>query len=98
MAPGAPKKLEELVERALVQFFVDNVDIIIDEALEWLRKEFKAYISKRTVSNILSNNNLSFKRLKFVAAQRSPTVTAASQLHKAISMVMAHTRTDVLVF
>jgi hypothetical protein len=25
-------------------------------------------------------------------------VTAASQLHKAISMVMAHTRTDVLVF
>jgi hypothetical protein len=26
------------------------------------------------------------------------SVTAASQLHKAISMVMAHTRTDVLVF
>jgi hypothetical protein len=32
-------------------------------------------------------------------ASREPIfVTAASQLHKAISMVMAHTRTDVLVF
>jgi hypothetical protein len=34
-APGAPKKLEELVEQALVQLFVDNVDITIDVALEW---------------------------------------------------------------
>jgi hypothetical protein len=59
-----------------VQLFVDNVDITIDEALEWLKKEFKAYILKRTVSNILNNNNLSFKRLKFVAAQRSPTLRA----------------------
>jgi hypothetical protein len=32
-APRPPKKLEELVERALVQLFLDNVDIIIDEAL-----------------------------------------------------------------
>lgn len=32
-APGPPKKLEELVERALVQLFLDNVDITIDEAL-----------------------------------------------------------------
>jgi hypothetical protein len=32
-APGPPKKLEELVERALVQLFLDNVDIIINEAL-----------------------------------------------------------------
>jgi hypothetical protein len=32
-APGPPKKLKELIERALVQLFVDNVDITIDEAL-----------------------------------------------------------------
>jgi hypothetical protein len=32
-ASGPPKKLEELIKRALVQLFLDNVDIIIDEAL-----------------------------------------------------------------
>jgi hypothetical protein len=67
-APGPSKKLEELVEQALVQLFLDNVDIIIDEALQWLRNKFEAYILKRTISNILSNNNLLYKRLKFVVA------------------------------
>jgi hypothetical protein len=33
-----------------------------------------------------------------VSSSKKIFVTAASQLHKAISMVMAYTRTDVLVF
>jgi hypothetical protein len=32
-APVPPIKLEELIERALMQLFLDNIDIIMDEAL-----------------------------------------------------------------
>lgn len=44
----------------------------MEEALDWLKEEFACELSKLTLSRVLSNNYVSHKRLKFVAAQRDP--------------------------
>jgi hypothetical protein len=33
---GRPKSLDEYLEQAIVQIFLENVDITIEEALDWL--------------------------------------------------------------
>jgi len=71
-AGGRPRKIEDRLEEALVQLFLDHVDITIDEALEWLIEEFKVSVSKITISRVLSLYQVTHKRLKFVAAQRNP--------------------------
>jgi hypothetical protein len=48
------------------------MDMTIDEALEWLKEEFKVSVNKTTISRIFSLYQVTHKRLKFVAAQRNP--------------------------
>jgi hypothetical protein len=48
----------------------------MDEVLEWLEEEFKRTISRMTLLRLLKRNNVTYKRLKFVAAQRNPTLRA----------------------
>jgi hypothetical protein len=38
---GRPMSLDDILEQALVQIFLDHVDIMIEEALDWLEEEFK---------------------------------------------------------
>ena len=71
-AGGRPRKIEDRLEEALVQLFLDHVDMTIDEALEWLNEEFEVSVSKITISRVLSLYQVTHKRLKFVAAQRNP--------------------------
>jgi hypothetical protein len=73
---GRPRKIQDLLEQAVVQLFVDHVDLTIEEALEWLKEEFTIELSKATISTILRNHNVTHKRLKFVAAQRNPELRA----------------------
>jgi hypothetical protein len=56
----------------VVQLFLEHVDITLVEALDWLKEEFVITLSQATLSKILTDNNLSHKSLKFVAAQRDP--------------------------
>jgi hypothetical protein len=44
------------------------VDITPVKALDWLKEEFVITLSQATLSKILTDNNLSYKSLKFVAA------------------------------
>jgi len=37
---GRPKSLDEYLEQAIVQIFLENVDITMEEALNWLQEEF----------------------------------------------------------
>jgi transposase len=62
------------MEQALVEIFLQNVNITMDEALDWLEEEFKRKISRMTLSTLLRRNRVSYKRLKFVAAQRNSTL------------------------
>lgn len=73
---GRQKSLDDFMEQALVEIFLQNVDITMNEALEWVEEEFKRNISRMTLSRLLRRNNVSYKRLKFVAAQRNPTLRA----------------------
>jgi transposase len=73
---GRQKSLDDYMEQALVEIFLQNVDITMEEALEWLEEEFKRNISRMTLSRLLRRNNVTYKRLKFVAAQRNPTLRA----------------------
>jgi hypothetical protein len=47
--PGRPRKIEDRLEEALVQLFLDYKDMTIDEALEWLNEEFKVSVNKTTI-------------------------------------------------
>jgi hypothetical protein len=47
----------------VVQLFLEHVDITLVEALDWLKEEFVITLSQATLSKILTNNNLSHKRL-----------------------------------
>jgi hypothetical protein len=38
---GRGKTLNNILEQALIQIFLDHVDITIIEALDWLEEEFK---------------------------------------------------------
>jgi hypothetical protein len=66
--PGRPFKMEHVLKQAVVQIFIDYVDITITEALEWLKEEFKIALCRDIINNILSKNNVSYKRLKFLTA------------------------------
>jgi hypothetical protein len=44
----------------------------IDEAREWLREEFEVELSKKSISRYLDKNGVTWKRLKYTAAQRNP--------------------------
>jgi transposase len=48
-AGGRPRKIEDRLEEALVQLFLDHMDMTIDEALEWLNEEFKVSVNKTTI-------------------------------------------------
>ena len=74
--PGREKSLDDYVEQALVQIFLEQVDITMEEALDWVEEEFKQKICRKTLSTLLKRNKVTFKRLKFVAAQRNPTLRA----------------------
>ena len=73
---GRPKSLDESLEQAIMQIFLENVDITIDEALDWVQEEFNRKICRQTLSTLLQRNRVSRKRLKFIAAQRNPTLQA----------------------
>jgi hypothetical protein len=60
--------MKNILERAVVQLFLEHVDITLVKALDCLKEEFVITLSQATLSKILINNNLSYKRLKFVAA------------------------------
>ena len=77
---GREKSLDDYLEQALVQIFITEVDITMEEALDWLQEEFSQKICRQTLSNILHRNGVSHKKLKFVAAQRNPTLRADYQL------------------
>jgi transposase len=66
-ASGRPRSLDDILEQALVQIFLDHVDITMEEALDWLEEEFKQSVCRKTLSTMLKRNNVSHKRLKFVA-------------------------------
>lgn len=67
--PGRPKKIEELLEQTIVQLFLSHVDMTAIEVLEWLREEFGISVVQQTISNVLNCHNISYKRLKSVAAR-----------------------------
>jgi transposase len=71
---GREKSLDDYMEQALVEIFLQNINITMDEALEWIEEEFKRNISRMTLSRLLRRNNVSYKRLKFIAVQRNPTL------------------------
>jgi transposase len=71
-----PRKIQDLLEQAVIQLFIDHVDLAIEEALEWLKEEFFIEVCKKTISNVLRNHNITHKRLKFVAAQPNPELRA----------------------
>jgi transposase len=73
---GRPKSLDEYLEQAIVQIFLENVDITMEEALDWVQEEFDRRVCRQTLSTLLQRNRVSHKRLKFVAAQRNPTLRA----------------------
>ena len=73
---GRPKSFDEYLEQALVQIFLENVDITMEEALDWVEEEFKQRVCRMTLSRLLKRNRVSHKRLKFVAAQRNATLRA----------------------
>jgi hypothetical protein len=61
---GKPLKIENILERAMVQLFLKHVDITLVEALNRLKKEFAITLSQAMLSKVLTdNNNLSHKRL-----------------------------------
>jgi hypothetical protein len=71
-AGGRPRKIEDRLEEALVQLFLDHVDMTINEALEWLNEEFKESVSKIIISRVLSLYQVAHNFLKFVTAKRNP--------------------------
>jgi len=74
--PGRERSLDEYVEQAIVQIFLQNVDITMEEALDWVEEEFNQKIYRMTLLRLLSRNRVTYKRLKFIAAQHNPTLRA----------------------
>jgi transposase len=58
---GMPKSLDEYVEQAIVQIFLENVDITMEEALDWVEEEFKQRICWMTLSRLLLRIRVSYK-------------------------------------
>ena len=67
---GRERSLDEYVEQAIVQIFLQNVDITMEEALDWVEEEFNQKICRMTLLRLLSRNKVTYKRLKFVAAHK----------------------------
>lgn len=73
---GREKSLDDYMQQALVGIFLQNVDITMNETLEWVKEEFKRNINRMTLSRLLRRNNIAYKRLKFIATQHNPTLRA----------------------
>jgi transposase len=73
---GRQRSLDDHVEQAVVQVFLQNVDITMEEALDWVEEEFEKKIGRTALIALLRRNRVSYKRLKFIAAQRNPTLRA----------------------
>jgi hypothetical protein len=55
---GAPDNSREYAEQAVVQIFLQNVDITTEEALDWVEKEFGQRICRMTLSRLLLRNRV----------------------------------------
>jgi hypothetical protein len=73
---GREKSLDDYMQQALVGIFLQNVDITMNETLEWVKEESKRNINRMTLSRLLRRNNIAYKRLKFIATQHNPTLRA----------------------
>lgn len=73
---GREKSLDDYMEQALVEIFLQNVDITMNETLEWVKEEFKRNINRMTLSRLLRHNDITYERLKFIATKNNPTLRA----------------------